>query len=1063
MITFPKNPSNAMIFESSPGLFFQYDASTNCWVRVDGMDALGLATPLVAGLMSSDDFKKLDGLILPPPQASIKGEECPVTFTEGKIRLTSTDESLFVKPALNVINTVGNTVIGGEEPWALHENTVGIDFKLNVDALLEEMRKNGKFTQVMIQGRQGPKGEKGANGINELDTGPVGDDGVDGTNSPYDGSLGPEINQFTLADQTSNRAIVDVKTETNATGNFLVVTRANVGNPNACPKEVKPKDITTPLILVLNQKDNAVLRKVEAPNDCGSPCTVCVTSLHHLNMENLVDSIFDRFKERVALLKQEKEELVAIWLRAMITLFNEQKAAICCALENCRSANRNQRTRQYIEQQRIQAAQGDFSLVVDGVQDRKVVDMDPDKTCLQPGDLVVRRGVGCDCAIQYTLDAKIHATDPRSLFLSKQEGLVDTTQIGVFGSDRKGSLNVNQEISKPGADRFTSDTEPATAKSTILGNSGVVPPPQTSNATNWKIYINDFQTIVGPTEKIGTITVSGEVSQEGLVVGRFEKVLDLITLSSQTLELPAISSLNFGAAADITKPLNYKIEITSRTIFERTEALSTVGVSLKLHKVILIGIGSLATVEMILKDDWNNNDYTLNGTQVLNPGLGFAQFGLPAGEYIAEIMDCCANVSRSRSLFMGMASIEYNKTQTTTETETIVREVLTFPDLGMYNNNLDARVAYLGSTFSFIHAGGQIRSWVIDPDLLPSNNAGSITICIKPVECSDPTTAPSSDTIFIYRKEISPLNLIGLIRPFSGGLIASGNYGYGNDTAGADDVVFGPPTVLKNTKSFFYSGVDGLSFFTINGGTGGNSYNIKMTFDTINNSVKPSLRVADDPGEVMPAGTAAFIGDWTVPDYGSDGIVIGPYDLPNGGWVISVNAEDLASHQVWQAVSVDGNIFNLALDPTGIGTKINESVLFTPINAGCLMPYKQVVWLERGHRIGAACSAVVELDGQKYIIAKRSIGDDNTCGGGESLSNPCISTYISVGLGHPAIAWPTINGEEFVGIPTSGYQGFVFDQSLSDRIMEKIRAGETENVHGDPINNIPFVLMPTAQ
>lgn len=1051
-----------MIFESSPGLFFQYDASTNCWVRVDGLDALGLATPIMPGLMSTDDLKKLDGLIIPPPQASLKGEECPITFTEGKVRLTSTDESMVVKPALNVINKIGNTVIGGEEPWSLHENTIGIDFKLNVDALLEEMRKNGKFTQVMIQGRQGLKGEKGENGVDQLDTGPKGEVGTDGTNSPYDGSLGPEINQFTLADQTSNKAIVDIKTETSAEGNFLIITRANVGNPNACPKEVKPKDITTPLVLVLNQKDNAVLRKVEAPNDCGNPCTVCITSLHHLNMENLVDSIFERFKERVTTLKQQKEELVSIWLRAMITVFNEQKAAICCALENCRSANRNQRTRQYIEQQRIQAAQADISLVVDGLLDRKVVDMDPEKTCLQPGELSVRRGVGCDCAIQYTLDARIHSTDPRSLFLGKQEGLVDTTQTGLFGSDRKGMLNVNQEVSKPRLEKFTSDTEPATARSTIVGNTGVNPPSQITQSNDWKIYISDFETIVGPEGKDGSITVSVTVDQEGAVVGRFEKVLDLTTLASQTLEVPAISSLNFGTAADIAKPLSYRVEILSRTTFGRTEALSVVGVSLKLHKVTLIGEGSLATVEIILKDDWNNNDYTLNGVQILNPGLGFAQFGLPAGDYIAEIMDCCANVSKARSLYTGIAAIEYNKTTTATETETISRDVLNFPDLGTFNNNLDARVSYLGSTIAFTHAGGQIRSWVIDPDLLPSNNDGSITICIKPVECSDPITPTTSDTIFVYRKEISPLNLIGLIRPFSGALTAANNYGYGDVTPESADLVFGPATTLKTTKSFFYNGADGLSFFTVHGGTGGDAYNIKMDFETINNSSAPSLRVADDASEVSNV-SESYIGDWAIPDFGSDGLAIGPYDMPNGGWAISVNPKDLGQHQIWQAVSVDGNIFNIAVDAGGIGTSVDEPIIFTPLNAGCLMPYKQVIWLERGHRIGAACSAVVELDGQKYIIVKRSIGDDITCGGGESLSNPCVSTYISLGLGHPAIAWPTINGEEFVGIPTSGYQGFVFDQTLSDSVLEKIRAGNTENVHGDPINNIPFVLFPSSQ
>jgi hypothetical protein len=1061
MIVFPKNPPNGMIFEATPGLFFQYDAGSKSWVRVDGLDALGLATPLTDGLMSPDDLSKLNGLIVPPPQASLKGEECPVTFSKGKVRLTSTDESIFVEPALDVINKIDQTIVGGKEPWALHENTVGINFRLNVDTLLEQMRKNGKFTQVMIQGRQGPKGEKGINGIDMLDTGPKGEIGPDGTNSPFGGSVGPEINQFTLADQTSNRAIVDIQTEMSADGNFLVMTRANIGNPNACPKELTPKDITTPLVLVINQKNNAGLRKIETPNDCGNPCTVCVTSLHHLNLELVAESIFERFKERVLTLKAQKEELVTIWLKAMITVFNEQKAAICCALENCRSANRNQRTRQYIETQRIQAAQADLSLVIDGIQDRKVVDMDADKTCLQPGDIVTRRGVGCDCAIQYALDAKIHSTDPRSLFLGKQEGLVDTTQNSVFGADRKGVLNVNQEISKPSAENFNSDIEQATAKSEIIGSTGITPPAQTPHVSSWKVVIDDFATTVGPVEKIGTITVTTTVKQDEFVVGRFEKELDLITVSAHTIELVSLSP-NFNEAADLTKPLTFQIDIVSKTTFNKTEPLSTVGVSLQLHKVMLVGTGSLATISMVMKDDWNNNDFTLNGVKILSPGLGFAQFGLPAGNYIAEIIDCCANISRARDLFTGVAAIEYNKNNTSTAGETVARETLFFPDLGTYNNNLDARVAYLGSTISFTHAGGQVRSWVLDPDLVASNNAGNITICIRPEECDDAPLVASADAIFVYRKEISPLNLIGLLKPFSGILNAADNYGYDDVTPGAADVQNGPTTESKTTKSFFYNGVDGLSFYTIHG-NGDGTYTIKMNFDVINNSTAPSLRVADDVEEVSTPASNVFIGAWAIPAVGSDGLAFGPFDAPNGGWAIQVSAEDMAKHQLWQAISADGNEFNIAINATGIEENITDPIIFTPINAGCLMPYKQVVWLERGHRIGAACSAVVELDGQEYIVVKRSIGDDITCGGGESLANPCVSTYIDLGLGHPAIAWPTANGEEFIGIPTSGYQGFVFDEELSNRILDKIRAGDMTNVNGDPATNIPFVIFPTSQ
>jgi hypothetical protein len=141
----------------------------------------------------------------------------------------------------------------------------------------------------------------------------------------------------------------------------------------------------------------------------------------------------------------------------------------------------------------------------------------------------------------------------------------------------------------------------------------------------------------------------------------------------------------------------------------------------------------------------------------------------------------------------------------------------------------------------------------------------------------------------------------------------------------------------------------------------------------------------------------------------------------------------------------------------------NNRIIFTtiPPTDGCQMFWKQVDWLERGHRIGAACSFYVVIDGMGFIVVKRSIGIDTTCGGGESADNPCVLTFLSEGLGHPAIAWPSVDGDEFIGKPNSGYTTFIKDDVLSERILEKARLGEVTNINGDPINNIPFIIFPS--
>lgn len=1062
MISFPTNPSDGMIYELTAGLFFQYDASIGSWIRIDGFNALGIATPSADGLMSSEDFKKIDGLIIPPLQTSIKGEECPVTFDSGKLRLTSTDESLVVEPKLDVMNKIGSKIVGSTEPWMLHENTVGINFKLNVHDLVEHMKKSGKFTQTLIQGKQGHKGERGDNGIDNLMTGPKGDTGPNGANSPFGGSIKPEINSYIISEQGNNRAIVDVHTEVGEDGNYLVVTRANIGNPTACPKEVVTSDFESPLLLVINQNNaSGSLRSVDIGSECGIQCQICSTSLHYINIDTIIRSIYDRFYERVLLMKREKEELVAIWLKSMITLFNEQKQAICCAFENCRSSKRNERTRQYIEQQRIQAALGDLSLVIDGKNDRKIVPMSQE-VCVDDGGLIIRRGYGCDCSVQYQLDGKTHSIDPRDLYLALPPGIVDTAQDGPYGSNRAGVLSIHQELGKPTLEKFTSDTKKVHSITRIIGNTEIVPPSQTQAMSEWTATIDSYKHVIS-NDKTGYIKLTLFIKQDNATVGKFEYTSDF-SASTSPITLTPIGSVDFSSAVDITKKLDYEIEIYSDTTYDISEQKSSTGLDYRLGQLKLLGSSSIGSMTIDLKLDWNEPGYTVNGIQVANYGEGFAQFSLPAGEYVAEITDCCVNVAGSANLYQGIAYIEYNRLidETTDAGQYIQRDTVVFPDLGQFNNNADAKANYIGSLLTFKHEGGVIRSWLQDPDRVASNNHGSMSVCIRPKACVDEQTQTNDDgAVFVYRGTISPLNLIGILHPFSGDIDAIANYGYNGNGASLTN---GPAIVLQQSKSFFYSGPDGLSFFHVNGGSA-DANNIKMNFELINNSTGVPLKVADEISEVTSPSALHWNANWTIESMTSDGLVLGQLDLPmaGGAWALSVKQVQMGSHQTWAAVSQEGTSFNIAVDANGIGDSlINDTIIFTPIRTGCIMPYKQIAWLERGHRIGAACSCVVNINGQDYIVVKRSIGNDVTCGGGEDESNPCVSLYTSVGLSHPAIAWPTTNSEEFLGIPTSGYHGFVYDQDLSDLVVSKIAAGDMSNVNGDPATNIKTVLFPAS-
>ena len=672
--SFPENPADGTIFEPVSGVFFQFSSKQNAWIRVDGLEALGVATPVRDGLMPKEDLTKLNGLLVPPPRISLTSDDCSFTFDRGTIGFRSSKEHLFIDHELELRNKVNGEVIVEKQPWIIHENTFGYNFRVDTDELIQEMQSRGNLTFRGTVGEQGEQGDQGDDGEDELDTGPIGESGDDGQNIPFPGILTTETSgDFDVVD-ADNRAIVDAKTERiSKDENFLVLTRANIGNLDACPSLIRPKSFQSPLVLVIDDNlSRAQIRKDEVNADCQTTCSIC-SGLFTLDMQALLDQIFERFKDLVLELKAVKEQLANSWLVTMINVFNQQRDAICCAIENCESRKQNQDERRYLEQLRVQAAQGGFKLDVNGQEEKVIIDLEADKEdCpVSEGGQAIVGGENCDvCLVEITVDGRINA------------GAV---------------------------------------------NNAVVA-------------------------------------------------------------------------------------------------------------------------------------------------------SLPAGEFVAEIEDCCIQHGRKDLVFVGD---QYNgRVNLQYRTENGDPRTITIPDHGNFRNNDEARDAYIGQCFSFSHSGGDISVWF--SDIMPEDNSGLVTLCIKGSACFE----------------------------------------FGTDPTG--DVTIGP---------------------------------------------------------------------------------IAP-----------------------------------------------ES---------CEMAASQVSWYERGWRTGAVCGAFVLIDGQKFIIAKRSIGVDLTCGGGESLSTPCISQFIDAGEGHPAIAFPTIDGDEFIGKPISGTQTFVEDSDLSDRILEKIRNGEAIEVKGDAATEIPFILFPS--
>lgn len=355
---FPQNPTNKEIFESEPGIFYQYNTTLKSWFRINA-PSIPLATPARDGLMSANDFKKLTGLIIPPPEISLTFEGCDTKFDEGLLELRGDDEGIIII-----------------EPHEdkLHENTAVIDFKLDIEKFVEKMIDLEKLKLISPKGPKGDKGDPGDDGADALPVGPQGDDGKDGKNAPWPGSLSEET--FDIAQQ--DKAIVDITTkEISENENYIIAKRANIGNLDACPNTIIPQDVQSPWILSIG-KPSSKCKITSGTQTCGSFCN---SELFYFDIDTILQGIESQFTSYLNSIKNEKEQIANTWLAAMQAEFNEQKSALCCALEACRSKSRNERTRQYIEQQRIQAAMGDFQLVIGDDEEKHFPPLDNNGEC----------------------------------------------------------------------------------------------------------------------------------------------------------------------------------------------------------------------------------------------------------------------------------------------------------------------------------------------------------------------------------------------------------------------------------------------------------------------------------------------------------------------------------------------------------------------------------------------------------------------------------------------------------------------------------------------------------
>jgi hypothetical protein len=349
-IIFPKDPCDGDVFEYSYGIYFQYSEVTKTWKKIVGLSNVPMASVDNDGLMSKDDFNKLQSLIIPPPQTTLTADECNTTFREGIVRIESSKNDLNIVHDLSVFNKTEKEKID----FIIHENTFGIDFSINLNRLIEELESRNKIKYRSTQGDDGDQGERGKPGRDRIETGPRGLKGDNGKNAPFPGTL---VQDFTTIDQTKiKKVVVDIKNDIDDPKKLIVVF-GNVGNLLACPSKVNWKNKNTPWLVALKDKIGACF----LPNNCRG---VCSTELYYVDTTTIQDQIKERFIELLLAAKTERENLAKSWLNSMIEMFNSQKQAVCCAIEAIDSKEKNQDIRNIWSTGRYAAAQAMYAFTV---------------------------------------------------------------------------------------------------------------------------------------------------------------------------------------------------------------------------------------------------------------------------------------------------------------------------------------------------------------------------------------------------------------------------------------------------------------------------------------------------------------------------------------------------------------------------------------------------------------------------------------------------------------------------------------------------------------------------
>lgn len=393
---FPEAPSHGMVFELQNGLYFKYDATIRSWIKIASTGVtIPLATMFQDGAMSAIDLRKLNRLMLPPPVSSIIGTDCVAPFQSGAIGLYSGDKFVGVEGTIKVQN-IGpqGELLSQDVPFHIHQHTYGFDFTIDFPELIEELRLRNQFNVVGKKGDKGDSGIRGEPGPDDILTGEPGDSGDDGPAPSCELVVEPDDLQVE-AQEGVTKALVGgrvVFDDNDPLKYKLVFDRQLIGPVGYAADKFHIQDDASPWILAVagDQNDGPIVDP-RTQLACGVPGGNRSQKVYYIDIEPIVDSIRDRFLREADIIKGSYQNVVKFWLQTMSDLFDEQKTALCCALEHCKSIKKNAEVRHDIESLAASAA-GSANILLHGRDSSEAVSLSSTRTLKQIGGPDLCRG-----------------------------------------------------------------------------------------------------------------------------------------------------------------------------------------------------------------------------------------------------------------------------------------------------------------------------------------------------------------------------------------------------------------------------------------------------------------------------------------------------------------------------------------------------------------------------------------------------------------------------------------------------------------------------------------------